>query len=118
MKLNCHCGAIQIQVAQKPNTLTSCNCSICNRYGALWGYYETPKVSINASDSGLSHYSWGEESIDYYRCNKCACVTHYETNEKIEKNTTAINFRMAEPSTIESITIRKFDGADTWSYFD
>jgi hypothetical protein len=37
---SCHCGAIKVKVASKPRQLTSCNCSICRRYGTLWGYYD------------------------------------------------------------------------------
>ena len=40
----CHCGAVRIRVRQAPRTVTSCNCSICRRYGALWAYYQASSV--------------------------------------------------------------------------
>ena len=118
MKLNCHCGAINIEVSEAPKSLTSCNCSICNRYGTLWGYYEPDEVTITSRSSDLSKYSWGEESIYFYHCIKCGCVTHYKSSSKVENPKTVVNFRMAKPSAIKSIEIRKFDGAVSWSFIE
>ena len=38
MNLSCYCGAVEIEFQDSPDSpdsLTSCNCSVCNRYGAL-----------------------------------------------------------------------------------
>jgi hypothetical protein len=40
----CHCGAVRIEVPRRPRMLTSCNCSICRRYGVLWAYYQAADV--------------------------------------------------------------------------
>lgn len=117
MKLSCHCGTVKIEVAKAPRALTSCNCSICRRYGALWGYYEPDEVRVTGS-SGIARYSWGEESIYFCHCIKCGCVTHYESSSKVENPKTVVNFRMADPALIASIQVRKFDGADTWSFIE
>ncbi len=118
MKLNCHCGAIKIEVAKSPHSLTSCNCSICSRYSALWGYYEPNEVTLTCNDNDLSKYSWGEKSIYFCHCNKCGCVTHYESSPEVENPKTVVNFRMAKSDFIESIKVRKFDGAITWKYIE
>ena len=39
----CHCGAVRVDVPRKPRRLTSCNCSICRRYGTLWAYYKVSR---------------------------------------------------------------------------
>lgn len=38
-KASCHCGKVRIEIGTLPATVTDCNCSLCRRYGALWGYY-------------------------------------------------------------------------------
>ena len=53
----CHCGSVRIHVRRAPRTVTSCNCSICRRYGALWAYYSASSVQIEAPKGGLSSYS-------------------------------------------------------------
>jgi len=87
----CHCGAIRIYVRRLSRTLTSCNCSICRRYGALWAYYAASSVKIEAPKGGLSKYSWHRKIRTYYRCQKCGCVTHYAYRKKRRKTTVAVN---------------------------
>lgn len=118
MNLSCHCGNVKISVDKDPETFTDCNCSLCRRYGSLWGYYDSDNVIINYEAESLGTYSWGDKNIDFKHCNKCGCVTHYLTTEKINDDLIGINFRMADPKEIESITIRKFDGANTWRFID
>ena len=32
--LECHCGNLKLSANEAPDSMTSCNCSICNRLGA------------------------------------------------------------------------------------
>ena len=116
MNLSCHCGSVKIEVANKPKSLTSCNCSVCNRYGALWGYYNPEQVLVDIGEGGISKYCWGDKCINFIHCDICGCITHYETTEKVSDAKVVVNFRMANPSEIEGIKIRKFDGAVSWRF--
>lgn len=118
MNLICHCGCIKISVNNIPETLTSCNCSICNRYGSLWGYYAPADVSIDCNESALGEYKWSDENIEFKHCKSCCCVTHYTTTSKINPPKVGVNFRMAKKSDIQQIRIRHFDGANTWKFLD
>ncbi len=118
MKLNCHCGNVQLTVPKAPAALTRCNCSICHRHGALWGYYEPGEVSVHVGEKGVHAYRWGDENIDFMFCQHCGCGTHYETTEKCEVNKVGVNFRMTSHKAIEHIRIRDFDGADTWEFLN
>ena len=119
MKLSCHCGAVTIDIQVIPDSLTSCNCSTCHRYGALWGYFKPDEVKIEDNSIVLQRYAWADENIYFCHCSKCGCVTHYETTEKTESPPlVALNFRMANPVDIKSVKVRKFDGAETWKYLD
>jgi len=42
--VECHCGNIKITANALPSSITSCNCSICNRLGALWAYFDLENV--------------------------------------------------------------------------
>ncbi len=47
IEATCHCGNVRIKVPEPaPDTLTSCNCSICRRTGGLFAYYNPAEVSI------------------------------------------------------------------------
>lgn len=125
MKLSCHCGKVTLVVTHVPETLTSCNCSVCHRFGSLWGYYTPEQVQVNAitddaSDSELATkaYKWGEEYIEFHHCSHCGCLTHYLTTDKVPEAKYGVNFRMAPSNQIKDIKMRHFDGADTWKFVD
>jgi hypothetical protein len=35
---SCHCGNVRWRLDGTPESATSCNCTVCRRYGALWAY--------------------------------------------------------------------------------
>lgn len=114
---SCHCGAVQIEVARKPRRLTSCNCSICRRYGSLMGYYDPSKVKVRSRRADLARYVWGDKCIRFVRCAQCGCFMYWEPTDQTMKRM-GVNFRNFDPAAIASIRVRKFDGAETWKFLD
>ncbi|MEM7292344.1 MAG: aldehyde-activating protein [Pseudomonadota bacterium] len=116
--LECHCGRLKLSAQVAPVTITSCNCSICHRLGALWAYYDRADVEIDCDNNAVNKYSWREKTMIYYRCKHCGCTTHYATTEDDGNELIALNCRMANQDAIDGILIRPFDGKDTWRYLD
>lgn len=114
----CHCGAVEIQVARRPRTLTQCTCSICRRYGALWAYCTRRTARVLGDPAVETAYRWNDKVIEFYHCKTCGCMTRYESVEKSDSSRIAVNARMMSPGAIDGIRIRTFDGADTWKYLD
>jgi hypothetical protein len=112
----CHCGRVRILVRQAPRTVTSCNCSICRRYGALWAYYSARSVQIQARKGGLSSYAWRHRVRAYFRCSTCGCITHYQYRKTWGSSTVAINATNFEPQVLKGVRVRKLDGASTWTW--
>src|SRR5262245_65470262 len=77
IEASCHCGAIQMEIAEKPQRVTSCNCSICHRLGTLWAYYHPDQVTFTAGAGTTVPYAHGERSLAFHRCPTCGCVTHW-----------------------------------------
>ena len=115
---SCHCDAVKIEITEKPESLTECNCSICHRSGALWAYYTRQQVSVNCQPDAISAYMWGDKCIEFYHCNTCGCLTHYESVEKDSDSRVAVNARMLQPVDIAGCEVRKFDGRSTWEFLD
>lgn len=42
----CHCGRVSLELPAPPRKINECRCSVCYRYGALWGYYRRDEVNI------------------------------------------------------------------------
>lgn len=115
MKTSCHCGAVRIEVARRPRSITECNCSICRRYGARWAYYLGKSVKVVAGARALRRYARGR-LLYFERCGHCGCVMRW----RLKKDSGAeermgINMRMADdPRVLANVTIRRFDGAISW----
>jgi hypothetical protein len=112
----CHCGRVRIRVGRAPRTVTSCNCSVCRRYGALWAYYGAGSVHIQAPKGGLSRYAWRRKIRAYFRCKTCGCVTHYQYIKKWGRGTVGVNATNFEPDVLQRVRVRKLDGAATWTW--
>ena len=114
----CHCGNVTIVIPELTETGTSCNCSICSRYGSIWGYFTEKEVKVSVGEHAICSYSHGEKTINFIHCSRCGCVTHYTSSKSAPDARLAVNYRMFGPSVLQRINVRFFDGADTWKYLD
>lgn len=110
MQLSCHCKNVIIE-AEKPNRVTECNCSVCSRYGALWGYYAPDDVRIQIGPLASQSYCWGDCEIDFVRCANCGCITHYQTKPGQHQPRIAVNFGLARAA-VADVPVRYFNGAE------
>ncbi len=92
VKGSCHCGAVQITVLHRPFEVTECHCSICFRYGALWGYYPPEGITFIGK---TAVYAWGNKNFEFHHCETCACVVGWLP---VDKNFDhwGVNARMLE----------------------
>ncbi|MEH6442735.1 MAG: aldehyde-activating protein [Oceanospirillaceae bacterium] len=118
LETSCHCGNVQIKTAVKIETVNSCNCSACLRFGTLWAHLDPKVVTITYDDNDLGSYCWGDKTITFHHCKNCACITHYTPTDIGNKDRMAINFRLAPKDMLDAVTVRYFDGADTWEYIE
>ena len=113
---SCHCGAVRFSFDDTPEWATSCNCSVCRRLGTLWIYSEATNITFEGAENTLA-YAYGDKNLSFNSCKTCGCTTHW-ANLKSPTGRMAVNLRMAEPSVVDTIPVRHFDGADTWSFVE
>lgn len=116
LSATCHCGAVRIEVPQRPRTLTNCNCSICRRYGTLWGYYQARRVRVVAEAGATDSYLWGSKTRRFVRCRTCGCIVRWERAHEPERHVVGVNMRNFEPEALGDVRIRRLDGAKTWRH--
>ena len=114
----CHCGATRFEVARAPRRLTSCNCSICRRYGALWAYYTTREVRLKYRKRDVVTYAWGDRNLRFVRCRTCGCILHWEPVRGGRDFRMGVNARNFDPDVIARVRVRRLDGAKTWKFLD
>ena len=118
LQASCHCGAVRIEVAETPQSVTSCNCSLCRRYGTLWAYYHPDQVRFVQGLDATEAYVQGERMIEAHHCRTCGCVTHWRSTPKGRADRMAVNARLMDPAELEGVPVKHLDGADTWTYLD
>jgi len=115
---SCHCGGVRVEAAGTPQSLTSCNCSICRRLGALWAHYTRREARLLSDVSKVSAYVWNDRVIEFYHCVVCGCSTHYESVEKDDGSRFSVDAGCMTKEAIANVRIRTFDGARSWKYID
>jgi hypothetical protein len=107
---------VRIEVPRRPRSVTSCNCSICRRYGTLWAYYRAAEVRVKASRKSTHAYAYGERSIRFVRCVRCGVITHWE--EVKAGGRIGVNSRNFEPVVLQGVPVKLLDGAGSWKTLD
>lgn len=111
----CHCGSVSWRFESEPDAATSCNCTTCRRYGALWIYgHENEDVFVSGPTRA---YLRGDKSLGYHFCPQCGCMAYWRGVEPGPdgRRRMAVNVRMAEPGSVAHIPIQRFDGFETWT---
>lgn len=112
---SCLCGAVRFEIT-RPSQVTSCNCSACRRYAALWAYAPPATARIAGAPGSTIAYSRGDHSLAFHSCATCGATTHWAslTDDKV-----ALNLRLADdPAQLDGIRLRHFDGAESWRFLD
>lgn len=111
---SCHCGGVTLQIEHAPETVTQCNCSVCRRTGVFWAYYQPRQVRVSGD---TDFYIWGDKTLRLHRCKVCGNVTHWTpVDAGLERM--GVNARLMAPEILAAARVRKFDGADSWTFLD
>jgi hypothetical protein len=107
---SCHCGAVHWRFEGLPPSATSCNCSICRRYGALWAYGAEGETFTVSGQTAT--YVWNREWLAFHFCAKCACVVAWLATSRGKDGRVrgAVNLRLAaEPGAVQDVAIVHHD---------
>lgn len=115
---SCHCGAVRFDYQRTAETAASCNCSICRRLGATWIYANADQITFHMAEGATRRYLRGEENIGFHSCTTCGCPTHWENMAEPETGPMAVNLNLCDPEEAAKVPVRRFDGADSWSFID
>ena len=89
----CDCGAVLLEVAEDPAEINDCQCSWCQRLGALWAYYPKDQVRILSGPDATSVYLRAARRLEFHRCKVCGLTTHW-VNVDSTKGRMGVNARL------------------------
>jgi hypothetical protein len=109
----CHCGAVRLTLPSRPQKATRCRC-----VGAVWAYYEFGTVTIHGHPEDTVGYVQGDRTLRTVRCRACGIATHWEPLVPNADNRHGVNLNNFDPALLAQVRVRRFDGADTWTFLD
>ncbi|HXQ14527.1 MAG TPA: GFA family protein [Caulobacteraceae bacterium] len=114
---SCHCGACHWTFEGDPGPATSCNCTLCRRYGTLWIYdYEGERIRVSGPTASYKRAGTPDPSLEILFCPTCAGVLSWRglRLDGEGRRRMAVNVRLADPDAVADLGIDHFDGLDTF----
>ena len=113
VKAACHCTAVRLELAYRPDWVLDCNCTICRRYGALWTYPAAGEVRVVQGENKTDTYIWGDGELAFHRCVECGCVTHFAGVHEDPPRIYGVNTRMMPTLDPAKVQVRQKDNGHT-----
>ncbi len=108
----CHCGAVQLRItAAEFGEIYRCNCSICNRKGAVMGLVMAADLTVAAGQDFLTEYSFNTHTAKHYFCRCCGIYTHHR--RRVDPGEYGVNLGCIDGIKLEDYTsIPCYDGRE------
>ncbi len=108
---SCHCGDVKYQVKlDLDQTLTTCNCSICSRTGAIMAFVPEADFTLESGEDALTDYQFGKKHVHHLFCPTCGIRSFARGAGKDGKMTYMINVRCLQGADATSLKTQQFDG--------
>ena len=108
---SCHCGNVAYEVEGEFTEGMDCNCSMCRRRGALLAFVPRDKLELKTPAENLSRYTFNKHVIQHYFCGNCGIAVFGEGKGPDGAAMAAVNLRCIPAIDLDSLAIRKVDGA-------
>jgi hypothetical protein len=107
---SCHCGKIAFEVEGELTGAMACNCSICQRKGALMWFVPRDQLRLRTDDSALATYTFNKHAIKHRFCANCGIHPYGEAVDPKGNHMAAINIRCLEGVELGTVPVQHFDG--------
>jgi len=117
LTLSCLCGQSRIDLAKRPDFVHECNCTLCSKSGARWGYFHPSDVTVAGEHKGYSRADKADPAAEIRFCPTCGVTTHFVLTPgavaKFGNSLMGVNMGLAPEAALAGIELRYPDGA-TW----
>ena len=118
LKLSCLCGQIRVETKKQPDYINECNCTLCSKAGARWGYFHPSEVSVEGTAKGYCREDKDDPAAEIQFCAKCGSTTHWVLTanavSRFGDSLMGVNMRLADERDLAGIELRYPDG-QAWS---
>lgn len=114
LRLTCLCGQIRVEIAKLPDFIHECNCTLCSKSGAQWGYFHPSEVGVEGAPQGYCREDKEDPGALLQFCSKCGVTTHFVLTEGAAARhgnvVMGVNLRLAEEGDLAGVELRYPDG--------
>jgi hypothetical protein len=107
---SCHCGKVAFEVEGTIDSATSCNCSICQRKGALMWFVSRDRLRLLTPEDAASTYTFNKHVIKHRFCPTCGIHTYGEGTDPKGNRMAAVNVRCLENIDLDTVRVTHYDG--------
>lgn len=106
----CHCGKVRFEIKADVSNVMSCNCSICQKTGALMTFVGADAFTLTAGDDALIDYQFGKKNVHHKFCSTCGVRSFGHGVGPNNQLMYMINARCLDGIDLAPLPVKTFDG--------
>ena len=110
MKGGCACGAVAVLLARLPEYVNFCDCTLCRKAGAAWGYLMSDEVEITGPTRAFRRTDLPDPSLDLNFCPDCGATVSWTPVGERPPGRMGVNLRLFDEAELTGIEARFPDG--------
>ena len=114
INLSCLCGQIRVELTKRPDFIHACNCTLCSKTGAHWGYFAPLEVAVEGVARGYVRDDKDDPAAEIRFCETCGSTTHFNLTAsavaKFGDTMMGVNMLLADERDLAGIELRFPDG--------
>lgn len=116
--MSCLCGQASAELSKRPDFIFECNCTLCSKSGARWGYFHPSEVTLAGQTSAYRRSDKDDPSSEIHFCATCGATTHFSLTEaaiaRFGNTMMGVNMWLADEGDLTGIELRYPNGKG-WS---
>jgi hypothetical protein len=106
----CHCGRVRYEVETDLSMVLDCNCSFCQKRGALWTYVGGGQFKLLSGKDDLADYQFNRKVIHHFFCRHCGVGSFSEGQSEDGSKGYGINVRCLDDVDVGKLALTPYDG--------
>lgn len=114
LNLSCLCGNVRMELSKRPDFIHECNCILCSKTGARWGYFHPSEVTVEGTTLGFCRQDKDDPNAEVRFCPTCGSTTHFVLTasavSRFGNRLMGANLWLADAGELAGIELRFPDG--------
>lgn len=115
LTLSCLCGEVRLTVARRPDFVHACNCALCRKTGARWGYYDPAEIGVAGATAAYTRQDKPDPAAEVHFCATCGATAHFRLTAaaaaRFGDTMAGANMALADERELAGVELRFPDGA-------